>query len=159
MVFKKGQSGFLGNKHTQSSIKKIANSGRGRKHTEKTRMKMSKTRTGKSAHWNIGRVPWNKGKSKGCISTKGYRYVMAPKGHPNARKGSGYMFEHRLVIEKHLGRLLTSDEVVNHKNCDKLDNRVENLEVLTKKQHDALPKAPIDCPHCGRPIKNLIRRK
>lgn len=73
----------------------------------------------------LGHAPSNyKG---GRMVHKGYILVLE-KGHPQADR-DGYVPEHRLVMEKHLGRFLRGEEVVHHKNADRGDNRIENLQL------------------------------
>lgn len=57
----------------------------------------------------------------------GYIKELAP-NHPHA-DASGYVLQHRLVMEQMIGRPLKSSERVHHKNGDRQDNRPENLEL------------------------------
>lgn len=56
-----------------------------------------------------------------------YRQVKTPDG----RK----VLEHRWVMEQHIGRRLLRSEQVHHINHDRLDNRIENLELVSVREH------------------------
>jgi len=84
-------------------------------------------------------VPWGKGTMK-----SGYLRLRAP-WHPRADV-KGYVAEHRLVMEHHLGRYLEPWEVVHHRNGVRTDNSLANLEIVTHARH----RGWVTCPFCTK---------
>jgi HNH endonuclease len=69
--------------------------------------------------------------NKWVKADSGYVCVYAP-DHPAA--SGGWVYEHRLVMEDCIGRYLTPDEQVHHRNGNKQDNSPDNLELWTTSQ-------------------------
>lgn len=84
------------------------------------------------AQWKGGRIRRN----------RGYVWVKLLPDDPFYEMASdrGYVLEHRLVMARHLGRPLRPDEIVHHKNGVTDDNRIENLELLTRWEHMNRPR-------------------
>jgi hypothetical protein len=110
--------------------------------TTETRKKIGETSKGRVKGGKL-HPSWRGGKFK----THGYVMVYCP-DHPHAVKqthAKSYILEHRLVMEKVLGRYLTINEEVHHINGVKDDNRPENLKVVIKQRHFS----KVCCPKCS----------
>lgn len=111
-----------------------------------------------------GKPPW---KIKSIAKQNDYNYALV-EDHPNATK-KGYVLEHRVVMENYLGRLLTNDEVVHHKDGNKRNNDINNLELMSNSNHTKFHNieksryklklmVEMKCPICGK-IFDRIKNK
>ena len=123
-------------KHSEKTKEKIGLASLGRRLSDETRRKIA--RFGKK-HWN-----WQGGR---YLTKAGYVFV-SKYGYPGT-SGNGYIFEHRYVMSEHLGRTLNKNEIVHHKNGIKDDNRIENLELVTRAKHFGQAV----CPFCKKEFK------
>ena len=74
-------------------------------------------------------------------SERGYVIVRAPAGHPRARH-DGSIAEHRLVMEQAIGRYLEEWELVHHKDGDRANNLLSNLELLDGRARNGTKSHP-----------------
>jgi len=73
-------------------------------------------------------------RGEGSITRYGYRAVTVRADDLRLTGGATRVLEHRLVMARALDRPLYEDENVHHINGDRLDNRLENLELWSTSQ-------------------------
>jgi hypothetical protein len=99
---------------------------KGKKLSLKHKEEISKTMKGRfvgDKHWN-----W-KGKKLLSKSSKNLTYIRIP------QKDGGWEYEHRIIAEQKIGRKIRKGEDVNHIDGNPLNNKPDNLEVLSHRDH------------------------
>lgn len=92
-------------------------------------------------NWRVKNLPKKlKGKDnphwKGGIHYRKDGYILVRKGiFKKTDTGTKYILQHRLVVEKFMGKKLLRNQIVHHINGIKSDNRIENLKVMTQSEH------------------------
>ena len=76
--------------------------------------------------FGIKRKGWKKLNAKGHIRKDGRKQIW---------KDNKNQYEYRLIMEKHLGRKLNPNEIINHKDGNPSNDALYNLEVLTPSEH------------------------
>lgn len=92
-----------------------------------------------------------------------YELVIAPKNYPGKKYRGRYAYEHHIVFWKYKKTIIKNEEIIHHKNNNKRDNRIENLELLTNQDHSKLHargKSQIElcCPICAKTFKKELRQ-
>ena len=65
-----------------------------------------------------------------------YILVIAPENFPGKKYRGRYAYEHTVVYWQNHNKIPNSTQVIHHKNHNKHDNRIENLELITIKEHN-----------------------
>lgn len=103
-------------------------------------------------NWKGGRVKDSKGYIRIRLQPDDFFYPMV--------QSRGYVFEHRLVMARHLGRCLQSWEVVHHKRgIAKDDNRIEGLQLVTDGRHRQITILENKINQLERQVRLLIKQK
>lgn len=106
----------------------------------------------------FGKKPWNYDYEKERIVCKqlkmprpkrgkvlGFNVLITKSGsrrqrYYDVKTGKGYKKLHRILMEKHLGRELSSDEIVHHVDGNGLNNNINNLTIMSRSEHSKVHK-------------------
>lgn len=116
----------------------------GRRHTEEHKAKISATHKGRTHDWTTKRRIQH-----------GYISLFEPE-NPMSNKG-GYVYEHRKVMAESIGRPLLKTELVHHVNGIKTDNRLNNLQIVSRFEHAQIHSGELTCPHCKHTFRYVTQ--
>jgi len=104
-----------------------------KKHSLETKTKISKIHKG---NHHSPKTEFKKGQ---CSGSKNYRWkggiYIDKDGYKRLKVGKRYILEHRLVMEKHIDRLLNPSEMVHHIDNNIRNNHITNLLICTRSEH------------------------
>lgn len=91
-----------------------------------------------------------KAEKLGLTINRSYQYI-SQQGYIICCEDRSHKYElHRKIMEDYIGRKLNSNEIVHHKDGNKLNNDINNLEILTRSEHIKLHKEDLKR---GRKVK------
>lgn len=83
--------------------------------------------------------------------------IIAPEDWPGKKYRDRYCYEHQYVFWKETGQIPKKGQCIHHKNGEKRDNRIENLELVEVKKHKSHHgrekgrlTAELKCPNCDK---------
>jgi hypothetical protein len=86
-----------------------------------------------------------------------YELVKAPEDYPGKKYRGRYVYEHHLIWWQNHGYTVPNEHVVHHKNENKRDNRIENLELKSvsehAREHVTVGMGTFKCGTCGKECK------
>lgn len=94
--------------------------------------------------------------SMGCLRDARYGRHVNVHGYHVVSISNHPVLAHRMIMEQHLGRSLSSDEVIHHKDGNRLNNDIRNLQLTTQSEHMRIHRSLIGwaknhkhCAACG----------
>lgn len=141
-----GEKNPMYGKHHSKEMKLKISQNKERSEKISKALKGIKKPSGKESHSLNGGIRLN----------NGYVQIYMP-NHPFSKRKC--VWEHRLVVERHIGRYLTKKEVVHHINGIRTDNRIENLMLFaTHREHMSFHKKIIQFGMTNQRIKEIKER-
>lgn len=92
-----------------------------------------------------------------------YELIIAPEYYPGIKYRKRYAYEHVIVWWKYYGKLPEKNMIIHHKNGNYRDNKIENLELMTRSDHTKHhykppPIVEIICKYCNKLFKLELRK-